>query len=246
MLHALGFPDDQMPQLLVHGWWNLSGAKISKSAGNVIDPFALIDKYGAEALRYYLMSDIFAGKDADFAEDRLASRYSNDLANSLGNLLNRTLSMTHKYREGRLDKSFETEPLFLRPAGWWNSETAADSSSRNTAYLAAQLWTTSGLADVMYSKFSPVMSGFAVHEAIGSVNHWNKLGNELVEIASPWKLAKDPARKSELDATLYHLAESLRIVAILMSIVIAESRAWNFRSTELEDGVERKGRTVSS
>ena len=66
MLHALGFPDEQMPKFLVHGWWNISGAKMSKSLGNVIDPDALADKYGAEALRYYLMSDIATGKDADF------------------------------------------------------------------------------------------------------------------------------------------------------------------------------------
>ncbi len=93
MLHALGFPDDAMPQLLVHGWWNLGGAKMSKSAGNVIDPFVLADKYGTEAVRYYLMSDIATGKDADFSEERLIERYNADLANKLGNLLNRTLTM---------------------------------------------------------------------------------------------------------------------------------------------------------
>src|ERR1700719_1975202 len=97
MLHALGFPDAAMPQLLVHGWWNLGGAKMSKIAGNVIDPFVLADKYGAEALRYYLMSDIATGKDADFSEQRLVERYNNDLANSLGNLLNRSLNMVHRY-----------------------------------------------------------------------------------------------------------------------------------------------------
>src|SRR5437588_724768 len=70
MLHAIGFPDEQMPQLLVHGWWNLGGAKMSKSTGNIVDPFALTDKYGAEALRYYLMRGIRTGKDADFAEDQ--------------------------------------------------------------------------------------------------------------------------------------------------------------------------------
>ena len=91
MLHALGFPDEQMPKFLVHGWWNISGAKMSKSLGNVVDPDALADKYGAEALRYYLMSDIATGKDADFSEERLIERYNADLANSLGNLLNRTL-----------------------------------------------------------------------------------------------------------------------------------------------------------
>ncbi len=102
MLHALGFPDEQMPKFLVHGWWNISGAKMSKSLGNVIDPDQLADKYGAEALRYYLMSDIVTGKDSDFSEERLIGRYNTDLANSLGNLLNRTLSMTAKYREGKL------------------------------------------------------------------------------------------------------------------------------------------------
>jgi methionyl-tRNA synthetase len=104
MLQAIGFPDDQMPQLLVHGWWNLSGAKMSKSVGNIVDPFVLIDKYGSDALRYYLMSDIVTGKDADFLEERLVERYNADLANSLGNLLNRTLNMIEKYRKGRVAK----------------------------------------------------------------------------------------------------------------------------------------------
>src|SRR4030095_2658071 len=105
MLHALGFPEDQMPTLLVHGWWNLGGAKMSKSAGNVIDPFLLADKYGGDALRYYLMSDIVTGKDADFSEERLKTRYTADLANSLGNLLNRTVAMVGRYDSGRITKT---------------------------------------------------------------------------------------------------------------------------------------------
>ena len=102
MLNALGFPDEEMPTLLVHGWWNISGAKMSKSFGNVVDPDLLADKYGAEALRYYLMSDIATGQDADFLEDRIAERYNADLANSLGNLLNRTLNMAARYSAGSL------------------------------------------------------------------------------------------------------------------------------------------------
>src|SRR5438094_1118334 len=102
MLHAIGFPDDQMPQLLVHGWWNLGGAKMSKSAGNIIDPFVLAEKYSPEALRYYLMSDIGIGQDADFSEARLVTRYNADLANSLGNLLNRSLNMIQQYHNGVL------------------------------------------------------------------------------------------------------------------------------------------------
>ncbi len=101
MLHAIGFPDDQMPQLLAHGWWNLGGAKMSKSVGNIVDPFVLTDKYGADALRYYLMSDIATGKDADFSEERLVERYNADLANNIGNLANRTLNMIGRYLPDR-------------------------------------------------------------------------------------------------------------------------------------------------
>src|SRR5438067_18286 len=109
MLHALGFPDEAMPQLLVHGWWNLSGAKMSKSVGNIVDSNALTDKYGPEAVRYYLMSDIATGKDADFSEQRLIERYNAHLGNSLGNLLNRTLNMVHRYRNGRLSAFAKVE-----------------------------------------------------------------------------------------------------------------------------------------
>ena len=102
MLHALGFPDEQMPKFLVHGWWNISGTKMSKSLGNVIDPDLLAEKYGAEALRYYLMSDMVIGQDADFLEFRIIERHDGDLANSLGNLLNRTLNMAARYSAGSL------------------------------------------------------------------------------------------------------------------------------------------------
>src|SRR5260370_27261869 len=104
MLRPIGFADEAMPQLLVHGWWNISGAKMSKSAGNVVDPNELADKYGAEAVRYYLMSNIATGKDADFSEERLAERYDAELANKLGNLVNRSLTMTQKYRRGVVRK----------------------------------------------------------------------------------------------------------------------------------------------
>ena len=80
----------------------IGGAKMSKSAGNVIDPFALADKYGDEALRYYLVSEIGTGGDADFSEERLVGRYNADLANSLGNLLNRSLTMAWKYQESSI------------------------------------------------------------------------------------------------------------------------------------------------
>lgn len=102
MLKALGFSDEEMPTLLVHGWWNIAGAKMSKSLGNSIDPVALAATYGVAATRFYLMSDITTGRDADFSEERLVQRYNTDLANSLGNLLNRSVSMARRYRNGQL------------------------------------------------------------------------------------------------------------------------------------------------
>lgn len=116
MLHAIGFPDDQMPRLLVHGWWNVSGAKMSKSVGNIVDPVVLADKYSSDALRYYLMTDMAMGQDADFSEKRLIERYNGDLANSLGNLLNRTLNMAHRYRQGVVTKTGGDSPLAAQAA----------------------------------------------------------------------------------------------------------------------------------
>src|SRR5438105_3141342 len=128
MLHAIGFPDDAMPQLLVHGWLNISGTKMSKSLGNIIDPNTLADKYSAEAVRYYLMSDIATGKDADFSEERLIERYNADLANNLGNLLNRTLNMAHRYREGVVKQVGGDSPLAAQAADLVRAYSAAMSS----------------------------------------------------------------------------------------------------------------------
>jgi len=216
MLHALGFPDgsnegetDQMPKFLVHGWWNISGAKMSKSLGNVVDPDSLADKYGAEALRYYLMSDIATGNDSDFTEDRLLGRYNNDLANSIGNLLNRTLSMTGKYRASRLHATSGAESLSLK--------------REDQPLLASHLTWVSGMAEVEQRAFSDSLKLFNVHDIIGRLLHWSGLSNTLVEVAAPWKLVKDSARSADLDAVLYHLAESLRIIAILISPVLPKA-----------------------
>ena len=120
MLHAIGFPDEQMPQLLVHGWWNLGGAKMSKSAGNIIDPFVLADKYGSDALRYYLMIGIAPGQDADFSEEHLIQFYNRDLANNIGNLLARTLTMIRKYRQCRVRWPSPNFPPPYKSLGWGN------------------------------------------------------------------------------------------------------------------------------
>ena len=197
MLHALGFPDDQIPSFLVHGWWNISGAKMSKSTGNMVDPNALADQYGPEALRYYLMSDIATGRDSDFSEDRLIQRYNVDLANSLGNLLNRSLNMAQKYREGKLKAVSLPDD---RPFPEGQLEDAVKNSVRN-------------YQEKIEGKF---LVSEALAEAIGIATACNA----AIDYHKPWALAKDPERAAQLDAVLYTLAESLRILAILVSPVL--------------------------
>jgi methionyl-tRNA synthetase len=194
MLHAIGFPDEAMPQLLVHGWWNLGGAKMSKSAGNVIDPFLLAEKYSADAVRYYLMGDIATGKDADFSEERLIERYNGDLANSLGNLLNRALNMAHRYRDGRL-RSIPLEDI---------------SDDVNSGYKE------------LLKKFTSAMDVHEINQGIGSVIRHVEFFNWFIENHAPWALQKsaDASDQALLDEVLYDCAESLRIIAILVSPVL--------------------------
>jgi methionyl-tRNA synthetase len=215
MLHAIGFPDEQMPQLLVHGWWNLGGAKMSKSTGNIVDPCVLIDKYGADALRYYLMSDIVTGRDADFSEERLVERYNTDLANSLGNLLNRTLTMVGKYQDNRIGF----------PKGEWlqnpderSTESYADNIIRQIKAYKSHMSAAPKfpLPFVFPFTFGP----FVANAAIGNVLGIADQGNALVENSAPWKLAKDLERVSKLNSVLYALTETLRIIAILISPVL--------------------------
>jgi len=223
MLHAIGFPNDAMPQLLVHGWWNLGGAKMSKSAGNVIDPFVLADKYGAEALRFYLVSDIATGKDADFSEERVIERYNADLANSLGNLLNRTLSMVSKYVSGRLrttaislnDESKQIpagEPISLP------TRSGEPMSLPNAKEL--------GLRELIENSpriYVRAMESSLISLALVIPGEISEHCNRLVQNTAPWQLAEDPMQNELLSAVMYHLAEALRIIAVLISPVLPKA-----------------------
>ena len=217
MLKALGFADDEMPTLLVHGWWNISGAKMSKSLGNVIDPDALADKYGAEALRYYLMSDIATGKDADFSEERLIQSYNAALANVIGNLLNRTLNMTQKFREGKVQNTVPAPERSADEILSYNDGFERNGKKRNLRGFRAQI-----AGDMDGCK--AMMLEFRIDLALFSIAEIATRANELVEVAAPWELAKMEKRNqkaaAQLDAVLYHLAESLRIIAILISPVL--------------------------
>ena len=202
MLKALGFSEAEMPTLLVHGWWNIRGKggaseKMSKSLGNVVDPDILADRYGAAAVRYYLMSDIATGRDAEFSEERLVQRYNVDLANGLGNLDNRTLNMTLKYREGSPNCSAFPEDLASHLAG--NSAAFVD-------YLR-------------FLREGQIQSGL---ERLGDVVN---RANALVDTSAPWKLAKDPELAERLDAVLSVLLLSARTAATMLLPVLPEAAA---------------------
>ena len=192
MLKAAGV--ETMPKLLVHGWWNLGGAKVSKSAGNVVDPDVLADRYGTDGLRYYLMRDIATGQDADFNEERLKARYNADLANDLGNLVNRTVSMARRYREGTLPGI------------------ASDKSEDAVAIEA--------LGADAARRFDASMQNYQVHTALEAVWELIAAANGFVESSAPWKLAKDPAQAGRLDEVLVTLVEAARLAAALVHPVM--------------------------
>ena len=198
MLHAMGFPDDQMPRLTVHGWWNVEGAKMSKSLGNVIDPSLLADQYGADALRYYLMRDIATGQDADFSVERLLIRYHSDLANGLGNLVNRTINMVQRYHSGLVKKSDTND---------------------------SELEAIKTAAGAVLNRYHEAFVQFQPHAALEAVSDLVTQANGLVELKAPWKLAKEPDQSDLLHDVLYTLAETSRLVAVLMEPVIPKSAA---------------------
>ncbi|GAB4171187.1 MAG: methionine--tRNA ligase [Terrimicrobiaceae bacterium] len=193
MLKACGLPVEKMPTLLVHGWWNISGSKMSKSTGNIVDPAELVATYGLSATRYYLLADIATGRDADFSNERLVARYNSELANGLGNLLNRSLSMARRYREGRLRK-ISASPL-------------------------------AEAASTLCSAYAHSMDACEIHTAIDAIGQLVVRANAFVEESAPWKLAKDPGAADKLDEVLYSLAETLRILSVLLEPVLPVAAA---------------------
>lgn len=197
MLHAMGFSDEEMPGLLVHGWWNIQGEKMSKSIGNVVDPNLLADSFGVEALRYYLVRDIVTGKDSNFDADRLVMLYNTELANDLGNLCNRSINMTQRYCGGVL------------PA-----------ASPEDDELSVAL--RSSLAQVT-KEFISLMDANLVSEALAVLNSHVSACNTYIENKQPWALAKDPEQASHLARVLRHLLESCVHVSYLLSCVLPEA-----------------------
>ena len=122
MLHAMGI---ELPKIVfAHGWWKIGGAKMSKSVGNVVDPVAIVQKYGNDVLRYFLLNEVTLGLDGTYSEDLLVERYSSDLANSLGNLWHRTASMIEKYFEGKIPQGKQEDRIY-NPQELWEAVSKA-------------------------------------------------------------------------------------------------------------------------
>jgi methionyl-tRNA synthetase len=194
MLMAAGLP--LYDHLNVHGYWTVDGAKMSKSLGNVVRPLDMQAKYGRDAFRYVLLRESVFGLDADFREDALVTRINADLANNLGNLVSRTLSMQHKYFGG-----------VVQPLGDQRPEDRALAA----AYAEAAREVDQQVGELMLSR--------ALEAILRAADHANKY---IVETA-PFTLAKDPATKPRVGAILHQLLEALRVTAQLAAPFIPET-----------------------
>jgi len=187
MLMALDLP---LPhQVFGHGWLVINGGKISKSLGNYRDPREYIEKYGVDAIRYYLLREVPFGSDGQFSEELLLARFNADLANNLGNLVNRTLSMLTKYFDGIIEKS--------------NAKTDFDEDLINIVTSTKE-------------KVENYMDKLEIPEALDSVFEIFRRCNKYIDETTPWILAKE-GNTNTLKTVLYNLLESIRIGGILLS-----------------------------
>ncbi len=194
MLKALGVP--QPTTVFAHGWWLSGDAKMSKSAGNAVNPMDMMDRYGVDAFRYFLMAEMVLGQDANFTEDAFTRRYNADLANDLGNLVSRVVNMTVRFCGGAVPPA---------PVGALDAESAA---VRDTVL---------GAVEQCFALIHELHLDQALAVVLGAVKRVNK----YFEVKQPWSLAKQDD-KTELHTCLYVALESLRILSQLLAPVMPE------------------------
>ena len=188
ILMALDMPLPK--QVFAHGWLLMKDGKMSKSKGNVVDPVTMIDRYGLDALRYYLLREVPFGADGTFTPESFVERVNSDLANDLGNLLNRTVAMIDKYFDGEV-------PAFTAGV------TAFDASLEEAAAA-------------VYDKVEEAMEQLEFSVALTAIGQFVSRSNKYIDETQPWALAKDENKRNELASVMSHLVESLRIASILL------------------------------
>lgn len=188
-LMALNLP---LPDtLFAHGWWTIDGEKMSKSRGNVVKPGALIETYGRDAFRYFLLRQVPFGQDGDFSENALAQRINSDLSNDLGNLLSRTLTMLERFSEGKTPKQIEG--------------TRAEDQALQT------------VAEALFDKVNGLLTRLEFQKALVEIWQVVSSANRYIEKGAPWLLAKDPDKKERLQTVLYYTTETIRIVSLFVT-----------------------------
>ena len=188
ILMALELP---LPKhLAVHGWITFNGQKMSKSLGNVVDPFVLGERYGADAIRYHILREMALGSDSSFSNEVLITRINSDLANGLGNLVSRTVAMVDKYFNGTLPED--------REAGEFDDD----------------LITT---ATALREKVDGFMDQTQLNHALAEIFKVVSRANKYIDETAPWVLAKDESKKARLATVLHNLLDTIRIISTLLS-----------------------------
>ncbi|WP_339135925.1 MAG: methionine--tRNA ligase [Candidatus Electrothrix sp. GW3-4] len=208
MIRAMGLPPYR--RLHVHGYWNVDETKMSKSLGNVIRPGELVEEYGVDTVRYFLLREMSFGRDSSFSTDALESRRNSDLANDVGNLFSRALTMLAKYADAtvpELDKATVTE----------EDRILVDALEK------------------MVADYTAFMNAFEFHKALQSI--WEVIGmlNRFIVTNAPWELAKEPDQAGRLNTVLYFLADSLRLLALVLRPVMPSAASKMAAALGLEE-----------
>ncbi len=206
MLKALGLPLPK--QVFGHGWLVLDGGKMSKSKGNVVDPVVLCQRYGVDAIRYFLMREMPFGADGVFNNEALLNRMNSDLANDLGNLVSRSVAMVEKYFGGEVPAcgALEEVDLDLR-----------------------------AMAEELPARVEQHMNDFQFSLALTDIWQFISRSNKYIDQTAPWVLAKDEALKERLGTVMYHLIEAIRIIAVLIEPVMTHTPAKIYEQIGLTD-----------
>lgn len=207
MLMALDLPLPK--QIFGHGWLVINGGKMSKSVGNVVDPNVLVEKYGVDAIRYFLLREIAFGQDGNFSNEALIQRINSDLANDLGNLVSRTVGMIESYFAGTLPED--------------RSATEYDADLVQTAKTAV-------------SKVEEAMEKMMFSDALTELWNLIRRTNKYIDETQPWILIKEEQNRPVLANALYHVAESIRIISILLQPFMPNTPQLIYKQLHIEEG----------